>query len=225
MEVKAIHRSEVAAFEGEGWKVEREIDGNRVVMSRQPPSKPRRKPTCGAFVDIDITGHWFVLRTPYDPDFVDELKTRLDYSDRKWDRDLKVWKVGRGGWRDAAQLLNKHYGEGKVNYTEPAQAALTELMEDELDSPDLLAYATLGVRSDAPEGVIHAAYVYIESTYLPMAADELQLRPADIPEQDEARDAYVRILKHRKILPAPAVAGIIHQTKYEALVRAAREPK
>jgi hypothetical protein len=213
-EAKVVAKTDRQKFEAEGWTYARDVDADRVVMTRaQVSSVPRRKSTAGAFIDIDVTGNFFILRTPYDPDFVDELKVKLDYSQRKWDKDMKVWKVGRGGWRDAAGLVKKHYGEDKVTYSPAAEAALVELMEDELASPDLIAYATLGVRSDAPVGVIHAAYMFIESCYMPMPEGYTQLHPADIPDVEDARQSYARICKHRKITPHPEVAGIVFEAR------------
>ena len=44
-------------------------------------------------IAISLESNMLVLKSPYDPDFVDELKAKIPNSDRKWDKARKVWIV------------------------------------------------------------------------------------------------------------------------------------
>lgn len=57
------------------------------------------------------------LRTPYDRDFVDALKSEIHYTDRKWDRDDKVWLVSESEADKAIEIMARYFevvdGRGK----------------------------------------------------------------------------------------------------------------
>jgi hypothetical protein len=58
-----------------------------------------------------VDGAWIICRTPYNPDFVTELKFEIDRSDRRWDPAEKVWKVDVTQMDELERICQKHYKE------------------------------------------------------------------------------------------------------------------
>lgn len=50
------------------------------------------------------------FQSPYDPDLVAALKARIPYSDRKWDREQKVWLVAPAHGQILADLAEQYLG-------------------------------------------------------------------------------------------------------------------
>jgi hypothetical protein len=58
-----------------------------------------------------VQGVWIVCKTPYNPDFVTELKFHIDRGSRKWDSVEKVWKVDVDQMDLLETICKKHYKE------------------------------------------------------------------------------------------------------------------
>ena len=57
---------------------------------------------------------WIFVRTPYNPDFVSELKSKISASHRKWDPVEKLWKVDPSQDDLLVAIVTKFYGEPTV---------------------------------------------------------------------------------------------------------------
>jgi hypothetical protein len=57
------------------------------------------------------------FQTPYNRDFVDELKNKIHYTERQWDRDNKVWLVTEAEADKALEITARYFevvdGRGK----------------------------------------------------------------------------------------------------------------
>lgn len=51
------------------------------------------------------------IKTPYDPGFVNELKSAIPYTDRRWKGENKVWIVTPSHGATLQNLCNKYFGE------------------------------------------------------------------------------------------------------------------
>jgi hypothetical protein len=49
------------------------------------------------------------LKTPYNPDFVSDLKSEINYADREWDRANKVWLVTEARADEAIQIVARYF--------------------------------------------------------------------------------------------------------------------
>ena len=56
-------------------------------------------------------GGGIAVRTPYDPGFVNELKSAIPYTDRRWKQDSKTWIVTPAHGATLQNLCNKYFGE------------------------------------------------------------------------------------------------------------------
>jgi hypothetical protein len=213
-ECKIVLYADMASYMEEGWTYSHDVGDDKVALVRSAEeafrNRPVRKSNVGASVDLGgEADSLFIVRTPYNPDFVDHLKNEVPYNLRKWNMVDKTWDIQRGGWRKAASSIKKFYGED-VTYSPRAEAALMELMETEVDCPDIFVYATLGVRTDAPEGVIHAATAFLLSCHKFQSADQAQVIPDNIPSLDEIMDAYIRVCAHRNIVYDASLQGMVY---------------
>ncbi len=66
---------------------------------------------------------WFDIQTPYDEDFVSELKAMIQPASRRWDPTAKLWSVSEAYLEDVVNLLKVHYDEVVTNLgqAEPSQ--------------------------------------------------------------------------------------------------------
>lgn len=60
---------------------------------------------------ITQQGATLVVKTPYNQALVNELKSRLPYAERRYDRDLKAWLVDVKHGQAVADLIERYYGE------------------------------------------------------------------------------------------------------------------
>lgn len=86
-----------------------------------------------------------ILRTPYLPAFVYDLKATIPMQDRAWDPDAKVWYVDKLYADIAIQLFYSYFPEGMQKYE-----------RNNGDLPDWCY--ELHVLPSAPRQVIEAAY-------------------------------------------------------------------
>lgn len=110
-------------------------------------------------VNLSTDGRLFLLKTPYDAGWRDEFKIKIPPRDRTWDGERKVWGVSREYYAIACEVTRKYFGDNADFRLSPAaEAALTDIMVDELAEPALEDYVILGLRPEATPLVIHAAY-------------------------------------------------------------------
>lgn len=154
------------------------------------------------FVDLDCSGKWFCFRTPYNVEFVDALKITVPAANRRWRTEERVWCVTRKYWPSTERLLRKYYGEDvKIETGPTAEAAQIEVMIDQVSEPSARDYVVLGVRSDAPDCVVHAAYCALED--LLRDCGSMMVQEQGIYPLYETRPAYERICALRGIAPVP----------------------
>ena len=63
---------------------------------------------------IEEDGDLFVLRSPYDPDFVNELKAAVPSYDREWDPAEKCWSINLDHQPVVMELVEEFFGEVEV---------------------------------------------------------------------------------------------------------------
>jgi hypothetical protein len=178
-------------------------------MPAAPVPSPAPQRRAKIWVDLDRSGKRFVVVSPFATEFVSDLKQRIPYAAREWDKEKKLWCVDRAFWKVLRGLLVQHFGEESITYGPSAQAAIAEGLLDTIDDPSLESYIYLGVRSDAPACVVHAAYQAIELAYCEGAYVEAYAAAGcDLPLTDPteglptlaaARAAYIAICSHRGI--------------------------
>lgn len=161
------------------------------------------------FIDLDRTGSWFVFYTPYNAMFVSELKARVPGPNRRWVPEERAWCVSRTYWETAQSLLRKYYPEGQFQMGPAAAAAditLEQLDDDEVNVRD---YTVLGLRPDAPDCVVHAAYLALEASW--SRVEPSILVNAGFYSLDDTRRAYLRVCAARQIPsePPPDMASLI----------------
>jgi len=61
------------------------------------------------------TRGWFDIQTPYNEDFVSQLKALIQPASRKWNPDVKLWSVSEAYLEDVVNLLKVHYDEVVAN--------------------------------------------------------------------------------------------------------------
>lgn len=52
-----------------------------------------------------------LMRTPYDPSFIDDFKNEIPRHARKWDPNLKVWKIQAAYDRELVEFLETWFDE------------------------------------------------------------------------------------------------------------------
>ena len=178
------------------------LPGPEPLVVETPDVKPEVSiPICA---DLDTTGLWIGFRTPeYKPEFIAMFKGRVPDKHRSWDGKRHIWRVTRGtAWDVTERTLREFYPDSVIDFGPAAQAAQLERMVDELAIGGALSYSVLGLRTDAPACVIHAAYKAIEYTWT-LPSNE-RLNEQGIHSLRDARKAYVAVCKNREIDPLPA---------------------
>jgi hypothetical protein len=61
-------------------------------------------------IRIEPAGDALAVYTPYSPNFVAQLKTRLSPAERKWDNDKRAWLVAPGCGPQVAALIEQWFG-------------------------------------------------------------------------------------------------------------------
>lgn len=52
-----------------------------------------------------------LMRTPYDQEFIDAFKNEMPRESRRWDKDLKVWKIQAAYDRELVEFLETWFDE------------------------------------------------------------------------------------------------------------------
>lgn len=112
----SVLASALAAFERAVRTCYPQNDGSweamRVLAEDAKPSVVEEKPAAPV-VNLEVLKTIVVVRTPYNADFVRELK-ELPYKMRKWDGDRRAWLVELALLPTVRTLITKHYGAGSV---------------------------------------------------------------------------------------------------------------
>jgi len=72
-------------------------------------------PTKAAIVRSSLGQGWVDVVSPYDRDYVEELKSSIQPSHRKWDPQSQVWHVNELYLEELVALLKKHFDEVTTN--------------------------------------------------------------------------------------------------------------
>ena len=70
---------------------------------------------------IEKTATQIVLKTPYNREFIDALKSEIPYPERKWDSYHKVWGVSLSYAEKAEAIFSRYFETGEVLDAEIAQ--------------------------------------------------------------------------------------------------------
>jgi len=88
-----------------------------------PHKIPFAGPTRAAINRSDTKG-WVDVVSPYNADYIEDLKTVIQPSHRKWDPNQKVWRVSEIYLEELVGLLKMHFDEVTTNLTEADTAAI-----------------------------------------------------------------------------------------------------
>ena len=64
---------------------------------------------CSDVPRLEVQGQHLALHSPYNAEFVADLKSALPYNSRKWDGTQKVWLIDPAEWRKVRDLILQHY--------------------------------------------------------------------------------------------------------------------
>lgn len=110
-------------------------------------------------VQLSTDGRQFLIQTPFNSQWKDDFKAQVPPRERTWDGERKVWGVTRDFYNVTCEVTRRIFGQDcNFRLSAAAEAALTDLMVDELKEPSLEDYVILGLRPEATPIVIHAAY-------------------------------------------------------------------
>ena len=65
---------------------------------------------------------WFIVKTPWNENFLTDMKANIQQSSRQWDPVLKVWKISDMFLEDIIILLKLHFDDVVVDLEEEAPA-------------------------------------------------------------------------------------------------------
>lgn len=60
-------------------------------------------------VEPDGDGEGYLIRSPYHPGFVDDLKDTAARDRRHWRQESKRWWVSEDAWESVGRLILRHY--------------------------------------------------------------------------------------------------------------------
>lgn len=127
-----------------------------------------------------VEGPWIVCKTPFNREFVEDLKDEVGYNNRKWDADNKVWKVDVDELDKVEELCRKYFDE--VNFIETEQPSNGGGAESPYH--DMLC--------DVPDEVLKRVYHLIAVGVHPDHGGSTEL-------MSKVNDAWRMIQKERKI--------------------------
>ena len=136
-------------------------------------------PTRAAINRSDIKG-WLDVVTPYVPaimaDFLDELKSTIQPSHRKWDPDTKVWHVSDMFLEELIGMLKKYFDD-----------VVTDLLE-EPSVPDNMFMPVFEALKGLPDGTLDKVYRQLSQALHPDKGGSNEL-------QKKLNDAYSEVKK------------------------------
>ena len=161
-------------------------------------------------VTVDLyppDSRFLAIYIPYDEAFLGELRARVPIDARLFDRDRKCWVIARYFWHVVSELLEEFFGVAVIDVSTMADAAFVEMMEDEVEAnrvrqndedcmtEGFAAHQILGIRTDAEDCVLHAAYAALNHEHAITKGE------ANIPPKELIDAAYLSICEWREITP------------------------
>lgn len=145
------------------------------------------------------------LYTPYDPNFVDQLKSIVPHELRLWENDLKRWYVFELWAEQAVELARRYWPnlidnrarqeqerrDNDAGFRRQQERARGQWNASVNVSPSS-DHAALCVTSDAPPEVIKAAYKALAILYHPDTG-------GSVTKMQSVNDAYTRLKKAGKV--------------------------
>ena len=95
---------------------------------RQPHKVEYKGPSKAAINRSKMKG-WVDVVSPYDPDYIEDLKTVIQPSHRIWDKDQRVWHVNEMFLEELVGLLQMHFDEVTTDLVEPAEPATSNMFK------------------------------------------------------------------------------------------------
>lgn len=140
------------------------------------------------------------LETPYNRNFVEDLKAVVDWKMRKWDPDHKVWIVRSAIFNRVHELLDDHYPYEDLYVSPDAQKEIQKGYKQSVDyfqdgylPPGISAggstgpYATLFVADNAPDCVVTAAHKALARMHHPDVGGDRDAMAAVNAAMDEIK--------------------------------------
>jgi len=129
------------------------------------------------------------LKTPYDAEFVDDLKDCVFYQGRSWDGVSKTWLFDRDYLENVCQLCSEYFGNVSVTGNEKEQA------HEQYPSEPVgeLQNASIALIRLLPEEILHTAYRSAMKSLHPDVGGDT----AKAQEFNQAYQAIVKLL-HKK---------------------------
>ena len=81
-------------------------------------SSPYTGPKKAAILKSDIKGQ-YELVTPWDQDFLDELKSTIQPSSRHWNTETKRWIISEIVLEDVVRIMKRHFDEVTTDLAQP----------------------------------------------------------------------------------------------------------
>lgn len=131
---------------------------------------------------IWVKDGWICIRTPFNRDFVNELKSDFPPSQRRFDPNEKIWKVAAAYADDVMSVVTKYFGEPAILEQEVKVVASPISAED--------PYSIL--LKAAPDDVLKKVYLLIVSKVHPDAGGSNE-------KMATVNTAWSEIKKERKL--------------------------
>jgi hypothetical protein len=135
--------------------------------------------TTKAFIDINIDGRLKVT-TPYNSDFVDDLKNEIPSQYREWVQIIKAWLVDPHYQPDLEALCKKHFDEVLIDTTTQNFGIFTSNEVEEV-------YAILYLIPNAPMWLVSKVWKLLALEYHP------DRNSGGVEKMKKVNQAYQRI--------------------------------
>ena len=146
----------------------------------------------------------FVCKSPYNPDFVAELKARVNHNYRQWDPADKVWRFTDLTYlKDIEDLCREYYGSDPVirdfRYKRTGnEKDNEEWVNKEPIMPRGQCLAKLWMREDIPEPILRGYYKALSLMLHPDRDTNGALAKEIGIDMQEVNDTYDRITGRTK---------------------------
>ena len=116
-----------------------------------------------------------IVHTPYNKGFVDDLKSSVHKSWRRWSPDDRAWEVSIFAFGDLLKLLKGCFGAVEIEYSPSAEKAIRKyypkFFGDGSSGPNACGsgspYDVLYLKNDAPMSVVVGAYKALSKEHHP----------------------------------------------------------
>jgi hypothetical protein len=131
-------------------------------------------------MQVHARGHKFdgasgyLLWTPFNPAFVDELKERIPFPRRRWAPTEKAWWIHHGEWGRARRLVTDHFDVELQLIEKPKPERPPESPRERKARLVSEAFVTLHLVVGAPDVVIRAAHKALALAHHPDRGGDLE---------------------------------------------------